>query len=128
MKIVGDAKQFFDHIFSNIVRWDKKVMPFQGGAWLRLYGLPLHAWNEKCLKLCVLDCGCYLHRDNCSLSREHFDFARVLIATSSLDVVNMVDKILVDDVLAEVKIIEEWRFNLGEDACLIEEDDMFKSS
>lgn len=32
MKIVGDAKQFFDHIFSNIVRWDKKVMPFQGGA------------------------------------------------------------------------------------------------
>jgi hypothetical protein len=103
-------------------------MPFQGRAWLRLYGLPLHAWNEKCFELCVLDCGCYLRRDNCSLGRKLFDFARVLIATSFLDFVNLVDKILVDGVLVEVKIIEEWRFNLGEDAFLFEEKDGSKSS
>lgn len=62
------------------------------------------------------------------MSRKHFDFARVLIVMSSLDVVNMVDKILVYSVLIEIKIIDEWRFNLGEDDCMFEEDDGSKSS
>ncbi|MCI36497.1 DUF4283 domain protein, partial [Trifolium medium] len=51
-----------------------------------------------------------------------FDFARVLIATSSLEVLNVTEKLLVDDVLVEVKLVEEWGFNIGEDACLFEEE------
>jgi len=45
-EIVREAKQFFDLIFASMVRWDKEAMPFQRGAWLRVYGIPLHAWNE----------------------------------------------------------------------------------
>lgn len=41
--IIAGARDFFDHIFSNIVRWEKQSVPFQRGAWLRLYGIPLHA-------------------------------------------------------------------------------------
>jgi len=60
--------------------------------------------------------------DNCTLSKERFDYARVLLATSSLEVLNLTDKILVDGVLVELKIIEEWGFSIGEDACLVEDD------
>jgi len=49
LTILGEAKEFFDHFFSNIARWDKKAVPFKRGAWLRLYGIPLHEWNEKIL-------------------------------------------------------------------------------
>ncbi|MCI82036.1 sulfate transporter, partial [Trifolium medium] len=52
---------------------------------------------------------------------ERFDYARVLIATSSLEVLNVVDTLLVDGVLCEVKMLEERGFNIGEDACLFEE-------
>jgi len=45
-EIVREAKQFFDLIFASMVRWDKEAMPFQRGAWLRVYGIPLHAWND----------------------------------------------------------------------------------
>jgi len=38
-----------------------------------------------------------------TLSRERFDYAMVLIATSSLDIVKMTDQILVDKVLVEIK-------------------------
>ncbi|MCH96522.1 sulfate transporter, partial [Trifolium medium] len=69
-----------------------------------------------------IDCGRYLHTDSCSLDRDRFDYARVLIATSSLEVLNVVDSLLVDGVLVEVKLIEEWGFSLGEDACLFEEE------
>jgi len=41
--ILVEASDFFAHIFSNIVRWDKQIVLFQRGTWLRLYGIPLHA-------------------------------------------------------------------------------------
>jgi hypothetical protein len=41
---------------------------------------------------------------------------------TSLEVVSVTDQILVDGVMVEIKIIEEWGFNIGEDACLFEED------
>ena len=44
--------------------------------------------------------------------------------TPSLDIVSYscVDKLLVDGNLVEIKIIEEWGLNIGEDACLFEDD------
>ncbi|GAU25531.1 hypothetical protein TSUD_280160 [Trifolium subterraneum] len=39
------------------MRWGKEVLPYRRGAWIRLYGIPLHAWNVHFFKLCVLDCG-----------------------------------------------------------------------
>jgi len=41
--ILNDAKDFFCSFFTNIVCWDKKVVLFQQGAWLRLYGILLLA-------------------------------------------------------------------------------------
>ena len=51
MTVLGEAKEFFDHFLSNATRWDKDVVPFCRGAWLRLYGIPLHAWNETFFKI-----------------------------------------------------------------------------
>jgi hypothetical protein len=118
LKTVEEAYEFFNHFLSNYVRWNKTVVPFQRGAWLRLYGIPLHAWNESFFKLCVLGCGRYLRTDSCSLDKERFDYARVLVATSSLEIVSLVDKLLIDGVLVDVKIVEECGFNIGEVACL----------
>lgn len=46
-EIVGEARQFFELLFSHLVVSDKAVMPFQRGALLRVIGIPLHAWNER---------------------------------------------------------------------------------
>jgi hypothetical protein len=106
-QIVAEAKQFFDLLFSNLVGWEKVAVPFQRGAWLRVYGIPVHAWNESCFKLCVLDCGHYLRTNGCTLNRERFDYARVLVATSSLEIVNATEKILIDGDLVDIKMCEE---------------------
>jgi len=29
----GSTQEFFDNFFTNIVRWDKKVVPFKRGVW-----------------------------------------------------------------------------------------------
>jgi len=123
--IVREVKQFFDLIFACLVRWVKEVLPFQRGVWLLVYGIPLHAWNNFFFKLCVLDCGRYLRTDTVSLNKERFDYASVLISTPSIDVVNMTEKLLVDGVLLDIKIIEEWGFCMGDDVCLREEDENY---
>lgn len=42
-----------------------------------------------------------------SLDRDKFDYAWVLIVTSSLEFVNLVDTLLIDGEMMEVKMVEE---------------------
>lgn len=62
------------------------------------------------------------------MDKVKFDYARVLIPTSSLKVVNCAKKLVVDGDIVDIKIVEEWGFNIGEDACLFEPDDGTHSS
>ncbi|GAU50621.1 hypothetical protein TSUD_410220 [Trifolium subterraneum] len=128
LSIVSNAEEFFKLVFSNWVCWDKDVSPYHRGAWVRLYGVPLHAWNVNFFKLCVLDCGRFLRVDNCSADRDKLDFARVLIATPNLDIIKREERVLVDGVVVEIKIVEEWGYALGEDTCLFEEENATEAS
>ncbi|MCI07228.1 DUF4283 domain protein, partial [Trifolium medium] len=60
--------------------------------------------------------------DNCSADKDRLNFARVLIATSDLEIVNTVESVMVDGNLVEIKIVEEWGYALGEDTCLFEDE------
>ncbi|PNX71868.1 putative sulfate transporter, partial [Trifolium pratense] len=122
MVVVNNAKEFFQLIFSHWTRWDNLAQPYRRGAWVRLYGIPLQAWNVNFFKLCVVECGRFLRLDNCSVEKERLDFARILIATTELESVNKVETVLVDGTQVEVRIVEEWGFNLGEDSCLFRDD------
>ncbi|MCI18222.1 sulfate transporter [Trifolium medium] len=61
-----------------------------------------------------------MRADSCTVERDRLDYARILIATSALEVVKCVEKVMIDGELIEVKIIEEWGLALGEDACLFD--------
>jgi len=88
------------------------------GAWVRIYGVPLQAWNVDFFKFCVYDCGRLLRVDDFTLDKARFDYGRVLISTPSLEIINSEAKVLVDSELLDFTIVEEWGFALGEDACL----------
>jgi hypothetical protein len=55
------------------------------------------------------------------VERERFDYAKVLVATFMFEIINCQESILIDGVLVTVKIVEEWGFNIGDDACLYED-------
>lgn len=128
MEVFVAAQDFFNLFFTQPVRWDKNILTFERGAWVRIYGTLIHAWSESFFKLCVFNCGRFLRVDKSTLSKERFDYVRVLMATTSLEVLNFTDEILIDGVLVELKILEEWGFSIGEDACLLEDDLVSKVS
>jgi len=57
------------------------------------------------------------------LGGERFDFARVLIATTSIEAINCSETLMIYGDLVTMKIVEEWGFNFGDDACLYDEDE-----
>jgi hypothetical protein len=128
LSVLDCAKDFFNMCFSHWVRWETAVIPFQRGAWVRIYGTPLHAWNDKFFKLCVMDCGRFLRADSYTAAKERLDYARVLIATPALAVIKKEEHLLVDGCLVEIQIIEEWGYDLGDDACLLKDDSVSKAS
>jgi len=119
---LSEAADFFDLFFSKPVRWNKDTLVQERGAWLRIYGVPLHTWNFDFFKLCVYDCGRLLRLDDITLDRDRFDYAWLLVSTSSLDVIKHEANMVVDGVLLKFQIIEEWGFSLGEDACLLDDE------
>jgi hypothetical protein len=127
LAVLDGAKDFFSLCFSHWVRWEKAVIPFQRGA-CRLYGIPLHAWNCNFFKLCVMDCGSYLRSDGYTAAKDRLDYARVLIATTAMAVIKKVENLLVDGSLVVVQIVEEWGYELGDDACLLEDDTVSNAS
>jgi len=123
------AKDFFGMFLSDVQKWSSKKLRYERGVWVRVYGTPAHAWKINFFKLCVSECGKFVRVDDCTLDRGQIDYARVLITTTSLEVLNLTTDVLVDGTTFSIKLVEEWGCNLGEDAFLSEdnsEQNLFK--
>jgi hypothetical protein len=86
------------------------------------YGVPVHAWYDVFFKLCVFGIGRFIHADECTIDKAQLDFARILISTSQIEIVNMSSEFLIDGSKYVIKLVEEWGCNLGEDAFMTEVD------
>jgi hypothetical protein len=75
-----------------------------------------------------MDCGRFLRADNYTAAKDRLDYARVLIATTAMVVIKKVENLMVDGSLVVVQIVEEWGYELGDDACLLEDDNVSKVS
>jgi len=128
MTVFAEAQDFFNLFFTKLIRWSQDVIKFEKGVWVRIYGIPIHAWNTKLFKLAIFYCGRFLRLDNSIVIKDWFDYARVLLATSSLEVLNFSEIILIDGELVDLKIIEEWDFTIVEDVCLLNDDVDSKAS
>ena len=66
------------------------------GAWIRVYCIPAHAWNADFFKICASSCGRFVRVDECTSDRGRIDFARILISTTSLEILNKTSDVLID--------------------------------
>jgi len=121
--IISQAAEFFENFFTSPIKWNKNFVVRERGAWVRIYGVPLHTWNLDFFKLCVYDCSRLLRLDDLTDDKGRLDYARVLISTSSLDITKADATIMVDGEIFDFQIIEEGGFSLGEDACLSDDEE-----
>jgi len=107
LHVFNDALHFFGMLFNNIHMWSVEDVKYERGAWVRVYGVPIHAWNVEFFKLCVMDVGRFVRADECTVDKSRIDFARILISTSNLEIVNKSSNFMIDGSLYNIKLVEE---------------------
>lgn len=60
--------------------------------------------------MCVFDVGRLLKIDDITLDKKRLDYERLLVATKSFDILNTTASLMIDGVLLDFKIVEEWDF------------------
>jgi len=84
--IIIGAADIFKSFFTSIHAWNNQCVKFERGVWVRLYGVPLQAWNANFFRLCAFDIGRIMWLDTCMVDRDCLDYARILLATPSLNI------------------------------------------
>jgi len=107
LKVFSGAQYFFGMLFSNFHKWSESSVRYERGAWLRVYGIPVHAWNDVFFRLCVSGMSRFLSVDDCTADKARLDFARILVATPNIEIVNKSSEFFIDEVVYAIKIVEE---------------------
>jgi len=118
--VLNGAYEFFGMLFSNFHKWSESLVRCERGAWLRVYGIPVHAWNATFFRLCVSGIGRFLYVDECIVDKARLNYARILVVTPEIEIVNKLSDFIIDGRQYAIKLVEEWGCNLGEDAFMSE--------
>ncbi|GAU41532.1 hypothetical protein TSUD_140630 [Trifolium subterraneum] len=109
------------NFLEGFIPWSREAdRSYVRGAWVRCYGIPVHAWNPIFFAELAETQGRLLKIEESTVNRERMDFASILIATSSVKEINVTIKVLIDNVMTDIHIIEDVGFGLASDACLLE--------
>jgi hypothetical protein len=81
--LMEDAKDWLDQWFKEIRPWNLKDIDPERIVWLRIFGIPIHAWNNDFFEQVTKPWGTLLKSDDGTSKKLTMDVARLLIRTSS---------------------------------------------
>lgn len=75
--------------------------------WLKVVGVPCHAWKEEVFRDVVGQVGSFIKVDDCTSGKKRFDVGRVLVSTSVPEAINKVTKVMVNKTIFSIRLMEE---------------------
>ncbi|WJX34865.1 hypothetical protein P8452_22933 [Trifolium repens] len=99
--------QWWGDLLEDIKPWTPNLVGTTRKLWLRLYGVPLHAWGLKFFQEIASRCGVFIAMDSVTASQSRFDVARISIDSSLLGFIDFVIKIRIQGALFKVRVVEE---------------------
>lgn len=110
---VQDQKPWLEKWFNTIRQWQSEDVDAERFLWLRVRGIPCHAWSESFLTSVVKVKSTYIKCDEKTMTRSSMEEARVCIKSGWKEVINLTVKAIIDG--------EPFFINLIEDPSLAEE-------
>ncbi|XVF34731.1 hypothetical protein REPUB_Repub18cG0084400 [Reevesia pubescens] len=93
--------------FHSLKLWEPLAVSQERFTWVRIVGLPLHAWNIKSFKLLGDLVGKFVAADKDTENKCLMDKARVLVSVPSAASVDSSFKVMIDGLCLPISIIEE---------------------
>ncbi|PNX76543.1 hypothetical protein L195_g032496, partial [Trifolium pratense] len=105
--LMEDAKGWLEQWFKEIHPWDPKVMDVKRTIWLRIYGIPPHAWNDLFFAQVVKPWGTFINADDGTMKKTTLDVAHLMIRTSCQQVVDEFIDVKVNGDLFHLRVLED---------------------
>lgn len=99
--------QWWNVYFKEMKMWKPHMVATKRMVWVKIFGLPLHVWEEDTFKQIGAQFGVFLDFDDATINRKRLDVARVKILTDRLGWLNEVVDITVVGVNFRVSVVEE---------------------
>lgn len=77
--LIKDASERFNQWFVEIRPCSPQDVDNERLTWLRVFGLPCHAWNSKVFDFMMKPVGCFVCTDQQTTKQSNMDIARILI-------------------------------------------------
>jgi hypothetical protein len=110
------------YYFYNVKPWNPNCFADKRDVWVKIYGIPLHAWGESCFKGIGRKYGEFLDYDENTTSRASLDVARIKISTTFGDGIDDSMLIMALGVTYKIWIVEDKGEEQGFRVCNRRED------
>ncbi|GLU00557.1 hypothetical protein SLE2022_179160 [Rubroshorea leprosula] len=87
-ELVDSDQGWLDKWFERVKMWSPFDISHERFAWIRIFGLPLHAWNEPGFKLIGDQFGQYIYADQDTSNRSCLEEARLYVKTTNQEIIN----------------------------------------
>lgn len=106
--LIKGAKDWLSNWFKEIRPWDSSVVDSERLVWIRILGVPPHAWNEEFFSFISSSCGIFIKLDENSRLMKSFDIARVLLRVKGFNTINDCVSVNINGELFHIRFAEDW--------------------
>ncbi|GLT95584.1 hypothetical protein SLE2022_132580 [Rubroshorea leprosula] len=109
-ELVDGNLEWVSSYFNRIKFWSPFDITDERFVWVRIQGVPLHAWSEENFSNIANQVGKLISVDEYTLSKDCLDAARILVSTKSKSVLNEEFVLKVKNSTFHITLVEEnWR-------------------
>ncbi|MCI03917.1 DUF4283 domain protein, partial [Trifolium medium] len=105
--LLEDAKDWLDQWFKEIRPWNPKDVDVDRVVWLRIFGIPVHAWSDLFFAQVTKPWGTFMNTDDATNKKLTMDVARILIQSSCQQVVDEFFYVKINGEIFHLRIIED---------------------
>ncbi|GAU49604.1 hypothetical protein TSUD_407690 [Trifolium subterraneum] len=105
--LLKDARSWLEQWFKEIRPWTKKEVDNSRLVWLRVYGIPVHAWHADFFSKITNKYGTFVNEDTGTLKVLTMDVARIMIRTVELKVIDECVEMDINNETFQLRIIED---------------------
>jgi hypothetical protein len=105
--LMMDAKEWLDDWFQEIRPWNPKEIDRDRIIWLRIYGIPAHAWNDQFFAQVSKPWGTFMNTDDVTSKKLSMDVARVMIRSSCQIVVDEFLDVKINGDIFRIRVLED---------------------
>ncbi|XP_058758209.1 uncharacterized protein LOC131631431 [Vicia villosa] len=105
--LIDDASEWINQWFTEIRPWKPQDVDNERLTWLRIFGLPCHAWNPNVFEFMSKPIGVYVCSDTETTKQSNMDIARILVRTKFCMVLNETYSISINNIVYNIEVVED---------------------